>query len=173
MLQEYNIDTELVSHVRKIRAKIYPIFTQRTKEFIAERSTEGYMSRLVEADIVQSTIFFKLIDEQYLSVLYDLTNKIKTIFDSHGIEFRLYDIGEVRHGFQHLTFLWNSRGGEYIFDFCFDSAQHNTFPSYYKIGLINSCGELVDGDILHGSAQYFEDNSDLPQWFIDGLRHNT
>ena len=173
MLQEYDIDTEFNSHLRKVRTRLYPEFTKRTKDYIAEHSPDGYMHRMHENDIVRSDLFFRLIDEQYLSVLYGIGDTIKTLFDSHGIGFRLYDIGEVRHGYQHLTFLWNAGGNEYIFDFSFDSAQHNPFDSYYKTGLINSCGEIVDGDMMHGSGQYFEDNADLPQWFIDGLRQNT
>ena len=176
------IDNEIPRNVARCRVSLYEEFTKRTTNYIAEQCKAGVLSRTFECPIVRAGIFFKLIDEQYTGLLREIVAEIKSKFAKHGIEFRLYDITGVIHQYHRMVLIWNIREVEYSFDFLFDSAihdpetQHKSFPAFYRLGLVNRCGDIAEGDILglpEKTIQLFEFEKDLPDWFVSGLKQDS
>lgn len=173
-MERGDIDYEVRLHLKRVQSLLYADFDKRTHAAIAAVASEtGSLPPVFEKKIVRAGLFFELIEQQYVGPLTEYVNKIKALFTRHQILFRLYDITHCKHGYERLSLIWYCHGSEYIFDFIFDSSQHNPSESYYRLGLISGCGELLDGDILHGSGQLLEDGKDLPQWFISGLKANA
>lgn len=181
-MQVITIDNEIPRNVARCRVQLFEEFTNRTTNYIAEQCKQGVLAREFENPIVRAGIFFKLIDEHYTGLLRDTAEEIKKLFARHGLEFRLYDITTVIHEYHRMILIWRVGEFDYTFDFLWDSAhynphaEHDPFDSFYRLGLLNRCGDIVNGDILglpERTKQYFIDDKDLPEWFVTGLKPNA
>lgn len=167
------IDAEVPLHLGRVRKRVFDEFAHRADEYIATQCKDGVVDKRFENPITRAGIFYNLIDEQYLSLLREAVNDTKRLFANHDISFRLYDIGACVHSYHRITLLWVVNRVEYVFDFLFDSSTDDPFESFYRISEISSCGELLNGDILNNTRQLFEDNAELPHWFVSGLQQKT
>lgn len=176
MLQLYDIDFAEHDHTgaQMVSSKLYPEFTNRANAYIAaECSKTGVMEKGWESKQRWMEVFCELINTQYLAPMNDVLEQSKALFARHGIQFRLHDVSMIMHGWHTVWFMWNINGVEYVFDVMWDSTPNDSFDSLYKICKISVCGEILEGDILHGTCQFFHDGNDLPPWFVDGLRSNS
>ena len=169
-----NIEAEFDIHIKRVKGRLFDEFQLRMEDEIAKSSKGGFLEKSQENPINRSKVFFDLIDAQYTSVLRETIEEIKQLFDNHDIGFRLLDINYCIHGYHRMTFIWVEDGREYVFDFLFDSDQHNPFEPFYRLGEIDGCGTPVNGDILHSDSQrLFSEQLDLPYWFVRGLQKNS
>ena len=169
-----NIEAEYNRHVKNLKFIVFDDFTPRSDAEIAKLSTRGFLPREFENPINRADVFFDLIEKNYNTKFRQAVDSVKDLFAKHNLSFRLIDIPACMHGYRRMTMLWNSKGNEYVFDFFFDTSEDDPFDSFYRLGCLDSCGTPINGDILHeNSRQIFEDNSDLPSWFVDGLRANS
>ena len=169
-----NIEAEYNRHLKNLKFVVFDGFTPRSHNEIAKLSKLGYLPREFENPIKRADVFFDLIESNYNTSFRQAVDFVKVLFARHNLSFRLIDIPACMHGYQRMTMLWNSRGNEYVFDFIFDATGDDSFESFYRLGCVDGCGTAIHGDILNdNSRQIFEDNSDLPSWFVDGLRANS
>lgn len=171
----YDIDFEAVNHLEHVKTKVYEEFAKRTDNHIAELSSkDGVLAKQYEQRMNYTTLFFKLMDEQYVGLLYDTVEQIKQLFTKHGIQFRLYDMTYVQHAYHRASLIWFVRDMEYVFDFMFDSDQVDPIDSFYRVVLTNGTGLVINGDSLTGTINTFDSaEPKLPDWFVTGLRHNS
>jgi hypothetical protein len=162
------LEKEIPVHLAKVKLVLYTDFEERTDEIIAAACTDGYLSRRFEDPIVRAQTFFDAIEKYYIAKLDEAVQNITEIFREYSIESRLYDVHKCLHGFQRITLLWNLKGKEYYCDVQFDSSNDDPLDSFYRVGVLDGCGELIDGDILTNQIRFF-DEGELPFWFTDGL----
>jgi hypothetical protein len=170
------IDTEIIKNLERARMQLYDDFDERTNVEIALKCNKGFLESIYEDPFKRTDIFYSLIDDQYTTNLRENCSLILDLFRRHGIAYRLCDINNVLHGYHRMTFIWVVDRQEYGFDFIWKSDETNNYESFYRLGLINRCGDICNGDILdapHQTIRYFCDDADLPAWFASGLAHNT
>jgi hypothetical protein len=169
------IETEVKVHLATVRNDLYEDFDKRTSDYIALQSSKsGFLEKELETKFSQSTLFFNLIDTEYVGKLRETLDLVIQLFEKSELKYRLYDIHFCLHSYHRLVFIWtNHDRDEIFFDFMFDSDTFDPFSSFYKLGMFNSCGELLNGDILHGTIQLFEHDAKLPNWFVNALSKNS
>lgn len=166
-----NIEAEYDHHIVKLRNPVFEDFSNRAADDVAARSSEGFLPRKMESPIDRAEVFYELIENEYNSKLRNAIENTKSLFAKHGLLFRLYDIEECLHGFHRLTLLWSVPSSKvYVFDFLFDSSRENPFESFYRLTELDSAGTPINGDVVNETIKLFEDESPLPEWFVNGLR---
>lgn len=162
-------------HVNWVIPRVYSEFDWRTDNYIAkECNADGGLFDAKYLDpMFRTKIFNHLLESQYLSLQKETCRMVADLFAQHNLSFRLSHINVVVHGYHRICLVWFCRSGEYIFDFVWDSNPIDTLEPCYKLALVSPCGEHLEGDILHDTVRFFEEEKPLPKWFIDGLSRDS
>lgn len=171
----YDLFKERDLHCRKIVPRLFSEFDHRTDHYIAKQCSEssGALERKYLDPIERTRIFEMLMKEDYISHLKSTVEEVKTLFERYNLQFRLNEIDVVIHGFENICLVWSTRTHELVMDFMWDSTAFDRLPPVYKISLISSCGEFLQGDILNDTIRIFETDITLPTWFTDGLSRDS
>lgn len=171
------IDTEIIKNLERARMQLYDDFSERASEEMASRcNASGVLESIYEDPFTRTDIFYSMIDTEYTKNLREISGFVVELFKQHGIGFRLFDLTTALHGYHRMTLLWVVDRQEFGFDFIWKSDETNEYESFYRLGLINRCGDISNGDILDApqqTVQFFCDGAKLPEWFVSGLSHNA
>lgn len=169
-----DIDLAVADHLPNVYPRVFEDFTVRTDNRIAAISSErGVLAKEFEKKITYNTLLAQLIDQQYMGLLYETVEKVKALFERHGLLFRLYDIDRVIHGFHRLSLIWNVQGKEIVFDFLFDSSTDEPFDSFFRLVALNSSGNVTHGDTITGTVNLIDEDPDFPSWFYSAIQRNS
>lgn len=169
-----DIDLAVENHLPNVYPRIFEDFTVRTNNHIASISSKnGVLAKEYEKKIAYNSLLATLIDQQYMGLLYETTEKVKAIFERHGLLFRLYDIHRVIHGYHRLSLIWFVGSKEIVFDFLFDSSTEEPFDSFFRLVELNSSGNITNGDTITGKVNILDEDPDFPSWFYSAIRRNS
>lgn len=156
-----------------LRKAIVGYFTPRLEDEVARQCTAGVLDDEFTDPFAMAVLLMEMIEEEYTALLVRSSREIARLFGDANIQFRLDNITTVIHEKYRVVLLWRINNTDYVIDYCFNPDLEIPFSTLYKTGRINSCGDIIAGDMLHETYQIINCNSVLPRWFVFGLSPNS
>jgi len=140
-------------------------FRQDGYSFIQEwlQTDEGKKS-IEFKSISTSTDITNILEQnynKYINSIKSVINLTETIFKSHGIFFRMYDIQSYEETPGGIVCKWTIQNKEYM---CGMFANIDSEPNL-KVAYIH-------GDIIMDTVPIYNAETPLPKWFVDGLKNS-
>lgn len=157
-----DINTLINIHVEKRRMEAFQSVQDSMKNVI--KTPEFGLKKFNDNnDLI---LFFERKYGEYVSSLKSGVEKTKTLFKTHGIEFRLYDIHITDENPGTIILEWDIGKYNYNFVIVVDNSDTEEVLNY-------KLGARQGSEIIKGSyTEQFDFEKPLPEWFISGLRQS-